>query len=113
MDCSPPATALPMRVSGHEYWHGFPSPEDLPVPGIEPASLMSPALAGRFFTTSATWEALYCLLSPVYYKRVQLKSSQMGETHRERHGRRKGGSMSFPGVSPSQQPLLVVNLEAP
>ena len=25
--------------------------------GIEPASLMSPALAGRFFTTSATWEA--------------------------------------------------------
>ena len=29
-----------------------------PDPGIEPASLMSPALAGGFFTTSATWEAL-------------------------------------------------------
>ena len=27
------------------------------MPGIEPMSLMSPALAGRFFTTSATWEA--------------------------------------------------------
>ena len=26
--------------------------------GVEPASLMSPALAGGFFTTSATWEAL-------------------------------------------------------
>ena len=26
-----------------------------PDPGIEPASLMSPAVAGRFFTTSATW----------------------------------------------------------
>ena len=30
----------------------------LPGPGIEPASLASPALAGRFFTTSASWEAL-------------------------------------------------------
>ena len=30
---------------------------DLPNPGIEPASLMSPALAVGFFTTSATWEA--------------------------------------------------------
>ena len=27
-------------------------------PGIEPASLMSPALAGRFFTASSIWEAL-------------------------------------------------------
>ena len=32
-------------------------PGDLPDPGMEPLSLMSPALAGRFFTTSATWEA--------------------------------------------------------
>ena len=30
---------------------------DLPNPGIESTSLMSPALAGRLFTTSATWEA--------------------------------------------------------
>ena len=33
-------------------------PGDLPDPGIEPISLMSPALAGMFFTTSAIWEAL-------------------------------------------------------
>ena len=40
---------------------------DLPNPKIEPKSLMSPALAGRFFTTNAIWEAqvlniirLYC-----------------------------------------------------
>ena len=26
-------------------------------PGIEPVSLMSPALAGEFFITTATWEA--------------------------------------------------------
>ena len=38
-------------------WVPFPSPGDLPDPGIEPSSLMSPALAVRFFTTSATWEA--------------------------------------------------------
>ena len=35
----------------------FPLPGDLPDAGIEPMSLMSPALAGRFFTTSTTWEA--------------------------------------------------------
>ena len=37
-------------------------PGDHPNPGLEPATLMSPALAGRFFTTRATWEAqLYFL----------------------------------------------------
>ena len=35
----------------------FPPPGDLPDPGTEPVSLMSPALAGGFFTTGATWEA--------------------------------------------------------
>ena len=30
---------------------------DIPDPGIEPTSFMSPALAGGFYTTSATWEA--------------------------------------------------------
>ena len=34
-----------------------PPPGDLPNPGIEPPSLLSPALAGRIFTTSTTWEA--------------------------------------------------------
>ena len=37
-----------------EYWSGlpFPSPGDLPDPGIKPKSLVSPALAGGFFTTA-------------------------------------------------------------
>ena len=50
-----------MGFSRQEYWSGvpFPSPGNLPYPGIEPVSLMSPALAGGFFTTSATWEAQY------------------------------------------------------
>ena len=43
-----------------KYWSGLPCPPpgDLPNPGIEPASLMSPELAGGFFTSSATWEAI-------------------------------------------------------
>ena len=39
-------------------WVARPPPVDLPHPGIEPASLTSPALACLFFTTSAMWEAL-------------------------------------------------------
>ena len=49
-----------MGFSRQEYWSGlpFPPPGDLPDPGAEPASLKSPALAGGFFTTSTTREAL-------------------------------------------------------
>ena len=50
---------LSMGFSRQEYWSGLPvlPPGDLPDSGTEPESLMSPALAGRFFTTNATWEA--------------------------------------------------------
>ena len=53
---------LSMLFSRQEYWSGLPCspPGNLPNPGIEPTSLMSPALAGRFFTTSITWEAHVC-----------------------------------------------------
>ena len=51
---------LSMGFSRPEHWSGLPCypPGDLPVTGIEPMSLMSPALAGGFFTTSTTCEAL-------------------------------------------------------
>ena len=51
---------LSMAFSRQEYWSSltFPLPEDLPDPGMEPTSLTSPALAGGFFTASATWEDL-------------------------------------------------------
>ena len=39
-------------------WLPLPTLGDLPDPGIEPASLTPPALAGGFFTTRATSEAL-------------------------------------------------------
>ena len=41
---------------------------DLPNPGMESASLMSPALAGGFFTTSATWEAHFLFSQMLYHK---------------------------------------------
>ena len=49
-----------MGFCSQEYWSGLPCPPpgDLLDPGIEPLSLTSPALAGRFFTTSTTWETL-------------------------------------------------------
>ena len=54
--CQPP---LSIGLSRQEYWGVLPcpSPGDLPDPVIEPRSLMSSALDGGFFTTSATWEA--------------------------------------------------------
>ena len=47
-----------MEFFRQEYWSGlpFPTPGDLPHPGIEPASLVSPVLLHGFFATSATWE---------------------------------------------------------
>ena len=50
---------LSMGFSRLEYWSVLPYPPtgDLPNLGIETASLISPALAGGFFITSATWEA--------------------------------------------------------
>ena len=50
---------LSMGFSRQGYWSGVPCPSpDLPNPGIEPMSLMSPVLAGGFFTTGANLEAI-------------------------------------------------------
>ena len=47
-----------MGFSRQNYWSRvlYPPPGDLPDPGIDPMSLKSPALAGGFLTTSATWK---------------------------------------------------------
>ena len=52
---------LSTGFSRQEYWSELPAlvQGNLPDPGIEPALLMSPALAGGFFPTSATWEARF------------------------------------------------------
>ena len=51
--------SLSMGFSRQEHGSGLPCPPpgDLPDPGIEPAPLMFPSLADRFFTISTTWEA--------------------------------------------------------
>ena len=57
MDCSLPGSFV-HGVLQARIWSGLPCPPpgNLPNQGIEPVSLMSPALAGGFFTTSTTWE---------------------------------------------------------
>ena len=52
-------TTLSMGFPRQEYWSGlpFPSPRDLPRPGIEPTS---PALAGRFFSTEPSGKSRLC-----------------------------------------------------
>ena len=56
---------LSVGFSRQEHWSGLPwlPPGDLSDPGIKPVSFMSAALAGRFFPTSAAWEAPYIHLS--------------------------------------------------
>ena len=58
MDCSLLGFSV-HGISRQEYWSGlpFPPPGYLPEPGIEPTSHVSPKLAGRFFTSCATWKA--------------------------------------------------------
>ena len=57
MDCDHQGP-LSMEFPRQEYCSGlpFPSPGDLPTPGMEPRSPVSPALAGEFFTTAPPGE---------------------------------------------------------
>ena len=59
IDCSPPGSSVHGIFPGKNTGVGGQCPlrGDLPEPGTEPSSLMSPALEGTFFTTSTTWEA--------------------------------------------------------
>ena len=56
-------TPLSMWFSRQAYWSGypFPSPRDLPDPGIKPGSPMSLALAGKFLTVCATTDRCFPL----------------------------------------------------
>ena len=55
MDGSPEGSSVyGILQAGILEWVAFPSPGDLPDPGVAPCLFTSPALTGRFFTTSAT-----------------------------------------------------------
>ena len=64
--CSPPGSSVHGILQARQL-EGLPCspPGDLPDSGIEPKSLMSPALTAGFFTTSATWEAPYHIINTV------------------------------------------------
>ena len=67
MDCSPPGSSLYGILQARTLeWVAK------PLLGMDNASLMSPALAGRFFTTGITWEALYTGYIP---KRIESRVS--------------------------------------
>ena len=67
VDCSRPGSSLSMEFFRQEYCSKLPCPlpGDLPNPGMESTSLMSPAIACGFFTSSATWEALWYRIHPL------------------------------------------------
>ena len=69
MDCQAP---LSMEFPRQEYWSGlpWPPPGDLPESGIEPLSLVSPALVGRVFTT-VRMQSLKGAVSCKLYKNIQ------------------------------------------
>ena len=92
---------LSVGFSRQEYWSGLPCPPpgDLLNPGIKPVSLTSPALAGGFFPTSATWEAPSC----TYEKHANLNGIGMGGgSGKKRKKARDGHQRVFlPGVTTS------------
>ena len=76
IDCSLPGSSVPWEYSWQEYLSGlpFPSPEDLPNITIEPASLASLALAGRFFNTEPHGKPI-CSYSDFFYLEIALSDS--------------------------------------
>ena len=81
-----------MGFSWQEYWNGlpFPPPGDLPDSGTEPGSLMSPAFAGVFFTTSATWG----LPQTLNFKKQKKKSAK--------HNKEKLNKTIYPSIKKQQ-----------
>jgi len=83
MDYSSPVSSV-HGISQQEYWSGLPvpTPGDLPNPGI--MSLASPELAGRFFTSSTTCEALI----KAYHYIKKANKTQCKALREERRGKK-------------------------
>ena len=73
MDCNASGSSV-SGFSGQEYWSGLPClpPGNLPDQGVEPESLIPPAMAGGFFPTSAGWDTP--TIHSVQFSSVQLLS---------------------------------------
>ena len=97
--CNPWTVALQaplsMGFSRQEYWSGLPCPpsDDLPNPGIEPMSLVSPELASRFFTTSTTWAAHALITRSINSQKQQLEQKAAQTLRRSMGGTQVGISL--------------------
>ena len=73
MDWSPPSSSVHgiLQVQARKpEWVAFPSPGDLPNPGIEPVSLLPSALAGRFLTAEPPGKPLNGVVEIINYLKV-------------------------------------------
>ena len=98
----PTRLLCPWNFPGKKYWREFPflSPGYLSDPGTESMFLVSPALAGRVFTTCATWGANR-------YQSVQFSRSVVSDSlrpHESQHTRPPCPSPT-PGVHSNSRPL--------
>ena len=83
MDCSPPGSSIHgIFQAGTLKWVAISFSRGSSHPGIELECLTSPALAGWYFTTSATWEALNVSCLEVEKPRARLSSHSMVVTGR-------------------------------
>ena len=81
--CSPPGPSVRGILQARILeWVATPSSGDLHDPGIKPISLTSPASAGRFFTTSATWATPDMTRDVAKIKKIFLKKRK---TEKENH----------------------------
>ena len=66
--------SLAIGFPKQEYWSGlpFPSPGDLPDPGIKPESPASSALMGRFFTTEPPGKPVFSLISIFWILKIYI-----------------------------------------
>ena len=101
------ACQVPLSIgfSHQEYWSELPFPilGDLPNPGIKHTSLVSPELAGRFLTTSSSWEVpVRILFSSVQFSRSVV--SHFSRPHEPQQARPPCPSPTL-GVYPNSCPL--------
>ena len=96
-----------MKFSRQEYWSRlpFPTPGDLPNPGIEPASLCVSCIGSWFLYHCATWEVKFFFTDTAYS--VQFSRSVISDSLRPQepqHARPPSPSPT-PGVHPNPCPL--------
>ena len=114
---------LSMGFSRHEYWSGFPCPAqgDLPNARTEPMSLVSPELAGGFFTTSVIWEAPLSKTPGMQWRPVNICGRKEGRKQGKKVPKELGsGEVGFEsrpawfqGLDQTKQDYLHENIQTP